>query len=195
MMPAKELVERMMAMLMDQNDTDRSFLKLSSGDFCVLLVNNLGGLSQLELNLVVKHAVEYILLKHNVVLQRVYVGSFVTSLNMPGFSLSLLLVDNQQGQLELLDQPVQIPGWPSCPAYSFSEQIIEEETIIEESMTDVVKEEEEGGGGGGNNSHIRDAICSAAKAVIKAEPLVTEYDTILGDGDCGQTLKTAALGK
>lgn len=35
----------------------------------------------------------------------------------------------------------------------------------------------------------------ATQAVIAAEPKITEYDTILGDGDCGQTLKTAALGK
>lgn len=38
------------------------------------------------------------------------------------------------------------------------------------------------------------AIRGAAEAVIEAEPRITDYDTILGDGDCGQTLKTAALG-
>jgi dihydroxyacetone kinase len=38
------------------------------------------------------------------------------------------------------------------------------------------------------------AIRGATDAVIQAEPRITEYDTILGDGDCGQTLKTAALG-
>lgn len=35
-------------------------------------------------------------------------------------------------------------------------------------------------------------IRGAAHAVIQAEPEITYYDTVLGDGDCGQTLKTAA---
>lgn len=38
------------------------------------------------------------------------------------------------------------------------------------------------------------AIRGATQAVIDAEPRITDFDTILGDGDCGQTLKTAALG-
>lgn len=42
---------------------------------------------------------------------------------------------------------------------------------------------------------LEEAIRGAANAVIEAEPRITNYDTILGDGDCGQTLKTAALGK
>lgn len=42
---------------------------------------------------------------------------------------------------------------------------------------------------------VEAAIRGATKAVIDAEPRITDYDTILGDGDCGQTLKTAALGK
>lgn len=42
---------------------------------------------------------------------------------------------------------------------------------------------------------LETAIRGAAEAVIKAEPEITRYDTALGDGDCGQTLKTAGLGK
>jgi dihydroxyacetone kinase len=42
---------------------------------------------------------------------------------------------------------------------------------------------------------LKSAILGATQAVIEAEPSITKYDTILGDGDCGQTLKTAALGK
>lgn len=41
---------------------------------------------------------------------------------------------------------------------------------------------------------VEKAIRGALEAVIKAEPRITEYDTVLGDGDCGLTLKTAALG-
>lgn len=37
-------------------------------------------------------------------------------------------------------------------------------------------------------------VRAAAQAVIAAEPEITSYDTILGDGDCGLTLKAAAAG-
>ena len=45
-----------------------------------------------------------------------------------------------------------------------------------------------------NPKVIENAIRGATNSVIAAEPRITDYDTILGDGDCGQTLKTAALG-
>lgn len=38
------------------------------------------------------------------------------------------------------------------------------------------------------------AVTQACKNVIKAEPEITRYDTIAGDGDCGTTLKAMAEG-
>jgi dihydroxyacetone kinase len=117
MMPAKLLVNKMMAILLDK-DQDRHFLQLDSNSRVVLMINNLGGLPVIELNLVVKEAVEY-LLAYGVVLERVYVGSFVTSLNMPGFNVSVLVVE-QDEHLALLDLPAHIAGWPLMAAQSFS---------------------------------------------------------------------------
>ena len=42
---------------------------------------------------------------------------------------------------------------------------------------------------------VENAIQGAMNALIANEPQITHYDTILGDGDCGITLKTAALCK
>jgi dihydroxyacetone kinase len=120
MMPAKPLVDKMMTILLDE-DSDRRFLQLNKGSRIVLMVNNLGGLPVIELNLVVKEAVEY-LLAYGVVLERVYVGSFVTSLSMPGFSISVLVVE-QDEHLTLLDLPTRISGWPLMAAQSFSKQV------------------------------------------------------------------------
>ncbi|KAK5138189.1 hypothetical protein LTR08_004884 [Meristemomyces frigidus] len=39
---------------------------------------------------------------------------------------------------------------------------------------------------------VRKSIESGCDAVIKAEPTITEYDTIVGDGDCGYTLRDGA---
>ena len=35
-------------------------------------------------------------------------------------------------------------------------------------------------------------ITSACHAIIAAEPDLTRWDTVMGDGDCGETLKTGA---
>ncbi|CAO3627639.1 unnamed protein product [Mucor hiemalis] len=188
MMSANDLVSRMMHMLVDKHDPERSYLSVNNTSSVVLLVNNLGGIAQLELNLVVKSAVEY-LLHHEVTLKRVLVGPFLTSLNMPGFSITLLQVKDDN-MLELLDQPVSIPGWPSAPAIQFSNQILGEYNAKSPKET---KKEDELMGKVDDTSVVEKAIRGAAEAVITAEPRITEYDTVLGDGDCGQTLKTAAL--
>lgn len=190
MMPAKELVIKVMDMLVDQHDTDRSYLNLSSAETSVvLLVNNLGGIPMVELNLVVKEAVDYIT-SHKLKLERVYVGSFVTSLNMPGFSLSLLVVDHDGNVLQLLDQQVHVSGWPSTAAHLFSDAIHGNNSAAIKTPELVIEAYQ---GQVSNPQVIENAIRGATNAVIAAEPRITDYDTILGDGDCGQTLKTAAL--
>ncbi|GAN10536.1 dihydroxyacetone kinase [Mucor ambiguus] len=190
MMSAKELVVKMMDMLVDQYDSDRSYLNLSSNETSVvLLVNNLGGMPMVELNLVVKEAVDYIA-SHGLKLERVYVGPFVTSLNMPGFSLSLLVVKHDRNVLQLLDQQVHVSGWPSTAAQCFSDAIYGDNSAAIKSPQLVI---EANHGQVSNPQVIENAIRGATEAVIAAEPRITDYDTILGDGDCGQTLKTAAL--
>ncbi|KAF2763236.1 Dak phosphatase [Pseudovirgaria hyperparasitica] len=39
---------------------------------------------------------------------------------------------------------------------------------------------------------VRQILTQGCSALIAAEPVVTEYDTIVGDGDCGLTLKSGA---
>lgn len=39
---------------------------------------------------------------------------------------------------------------------------------------------------------VRDRISNGCNAVIAAEPVITEYDTVVGDGDCGYTLRDGA---
>lgn len=195
MMSASDLVSRMMHMLVDHHDPDRSYLSLDNQSSLVLLINNLGGIAQLELNLVVKEAVEY-LLHHEAAtevgtLERVLVGPFLTSLNMPGFSITLLQVKDKT-MLDLLDQPVAIPGWPSAPAVQqFSRHIMGEFHTDKSTKEDTNKNDAMGEVA--DAKVVEKAIRGALEAVIKAEPRITEYDTVLGDGDCGLTLKTAAL--
>ncbi|KAK5118488.1 hypothetical protein LTR62_003003 [Meristemomyces frigidus] len=43
-----------------------------------------------------------------------------------------------------------------------------------------------------NDDQVRRSIHAGCEAVIAAEPTITEYDTIAGDGDCGYTLRDGA---
>ncbi|TVY83771.1 Dihydroxyacetone kinase [Lachnellula suecica] len=43
-----------------------------------------------------------------------------------------------------------------------------------------------------SDPQIRKIITEGCDTVIKAEPTITEYDTIVGDGDCGYTLRDGA---
>ncbi|KAG0738877.1 hypothetical protein G6F60_010197 [Rhizopus arrhizus] len=183
MMPAKEMVGKMMRMLTDDQDLDRAYLQLEKGDSVVVLVNNLGGMPWVELNLVVKETVDWVL-QQQLSLERVYVGSFVTSLNMPGFSISLLVVKDEE-VLSLLDHKVALSGWPAAAARSFSVDIKEDQQTSPRLPPPVALQVVE-------PNLLEAVIRGAAHAVIQAEPEITYYDTVLGDGDCGQTLKTAA---
>lgn len=43
-----------------------------------------------------------------------------------------------------------------------------------------------------SDSEVRKIITAGCESVIKDEPTITEYDTIVGDGDCGYTLRDGA---
>lgn len=43
-----------------------------------------------------------------------------------------------------------------------------------------------------SGSQVRKIITAGCERVIKEEPTITEYDTIVGDGDCGYTLRDGA---
>lgn len=43
-----------------------------------------------------------------------------------------------------------------------------------------------------NDATVRASITSGCNAVIAEEPTITDYDTIVGDGDCGYTLRDGA---
>jgi dihydroxyacetone kinase len=44
-------------------------------------------------------------------------------------------------------------------------------------------------------AEARTALTTGLNRLIKAEPDITNYDTIAGDGDCGIGLKRGATGK
>ncbi len=98
--PAKEIA----ALLVEPILADLPF---SSGDDVIAFVNGLGGTPLIELY-VMYNEVNKILGAHGVRVARSLVGSYITSLEMAGTSVTLLKVD--QELLSLWDAPVSTPA-------------------------------------------------------------------------------------
>ncbi|HCV79163.1 MAG TPA: dihydroxyacetone kinase subunit DhaK, partial [Pseudomonas sp.] len=79
------------------------------GTRLALLVNGLGATPPLELALVARAALSQ-LRERGLVVERAWTGTFLSALDMPGCSLSLLPVD--EACLALLDAPTQARAWP-----------------------------------------------------------------------------------
>jgi dihydroxyacetone kinase len=112
----EDLIKTMLLQLLDENDGDRAFVKRQPDDKFVLLINNLGGVSVIELAGITNEVSTQLASDYNIKPVRTIQGMFLTSLNGLGFSISLLrLADTGLGAgkslLELLDAPAEAVGW------------------------------------------------------------------------------------
>ncbi|KAF1735295.1 Dihydroxyacetone kinase 1 [Beauveria bassiana] len=201
-----QLVARMLAQLLDGSDKDRAFLTVNSNEV-VLLINNLGGVSVLEMGGITAEVVAQLRAAYGIRPVRVIAGTFMTSLNGMGFSVSLLNVVNTSiegaapNMVELLDAPSEVTGW-SAPIQKTTWEAAagrggEETEREEEAAAAAAKETAQDiklSGLKHDSSVAEMALTAALKNVIAAEPDVTRYDTVVGDGDCGIGLKRGAEG-
>ncbi|GAA5832570.1 hypothetical protein JCM5353_002194 [Sporobolomyces roseus] len=207
---AEKLVDEFLNTITNTTDEERSFLPFQNDgkDEVVLLVNNLGGLPELELGIIVKEAAQWLERKH-ITVQRAISGSFMTSLNLPGFSLTLLLLPrepveksgfessitfNKELILECLDEPTEAPGWRWMYKGKPEMRVEEKDDAKKSKKTPELGESDVKGPKPTDSKLFISAIESALKSVISAEPEITRYDTIAGDGDAGLTLKAGAEG-
>jgi dihydroxyacetone kinase-like protein len=98
--PAKEIASLLVEPILAD-------LPFSSGDAVIAFVNGLGGTPLIELY-VMYNEVNKILTGHGVQIARSLVGSYITSLDMAGSSITLLKVDDEL--LSLWDAPVKTPA-------------------------------------------------------------------------------------
>lgn len=112
------LVKTMLSHSLNTADQDRSFSKITGKDEVILLVNNLGGVSPLELGGITNEVVEQLSNEFKIKSVRILSGTFMTSLNGLGFSISLLRVADTgsagASMLELLDAPAEASGWSAA---------------------------------------------------------------------------------
>jgi dihydroxyacetone kinase len=173
MQPADALVDILLStILMDRG--------IHSGDRVALLVNGLGGTPPMELAIVTRRALAF-LRERGVRVERAWSGTLLSSLEMPGCSLSLLKVDD--ARLKQLDLATTAPAWPGAgrvaperprvhaPPPRAPEAVVTAQPGME---------------------RLKRAALAAADALEAAEPRLTELDSAAGDGDLGLSMSRGA---
>ena len=113
------LIKKMLAQMLDPSDEDRAYVQIDKSDETVLLINNFGGLSNMELGVITLEVSEQLVRDYGLKPKRIVTGVFFGSLNGLGFGITLMkVVDSGLGSgksmLELIDMPAEAIGWPGA---------------------------------------------------------------------------------
>lgn len=157
--------------------------QLEAGERIAVLINNLGATTPMELAIFGGAALR-LLETRGLVVERVYAGTFLSSLDTAGVSLSILRVDEER--LRLLDAPTSAPAWPntSAKAPGSSETRIIPSATPHAAAAQPPKTE--------RGRKVQVAIRAVCAAIQNAEARLTELDRAVGDGDLGSGLARGA---
>lgn len=151
-----------------------------------LLVNNLGGTAVQELGIVARHALER-LEAAKIEVALVQVGTFLTALEMPGCSLSLMRLD--EARRERLLAPASAAAW-SVPTHPVRVAT----SVPVRTVTQTALAAGPAWISTGHSARFADAIRAVTAALQKAEHELTDLDSVVGDGDIGLSLARGARG-
>ncbi|XP_054802697.1 putative 3,4-dihydroxy-2-butanone kinase [Prosopis cineraria] len=164
---------------------ETNYVPITRGSRVVLLVNGLGGTPISELMIATGKAVPKLQLEHGLAVDRVYTGSFMTSLDMAGFSISIMKADPVI--LQRLDASTKAPYWPVAadgnhPPAKIPVPVPPSRTAkSDEPQSRPLQMNEQG-------QILEAAIEAAANAIINLKDSLNEWDSKVGDGDCGSTM-------
>ncbi|HEX4769637.1 MAG TPA: dihydroxyacetone kinase subunit DhaL [Bryobacteraceae bacterium] len=148
----------------------------------VVMVNNLGATTEMELAIVARHVVPFLESK-GLAVERIYAGTFLSSLDMAGISISVLGVDDER--LGWLDAATAAPAWPNASKQRPGKRQAAVESEAESSFRGTVVPVQA-------STTLRRAVEAACEALISAEPDLTELDRLTGDGDLGISMERGA---
>ncbi|URD76487.1 3,4-dihydroxy-2-butanone kinase [Musa troglodytarum] len=169
---------------------ETKYVPITRGSRVVLMINGLGATPMMELMIAAGKAVPQLQVEHGLAIDRVYTGSFMTSLDMAGFSISIMKAE--PAILQRLDAPTSAPSWPvgvegdhpptkipipvpaSCSGKTDERTFNEPQELNEQGCMMEV------------------AIEAAAIEIINLREKLNEWDSKVGDGDCGSTMHRGA---
>ncbi|RCK42443.1 dihydroxyacetone kinase [Thalassospira profundimaris] len=172
--PADDLCKTILKTIID----DRN---ITTSDRVALLVNGLGATSALELSIMTRGAVNY-LRDQNITIERIWCGTLLSALDMPGCSLSLLKLDDER--CALLDAETSARAWPGSGRISHKRR----EIADPKGSSDEINYPE----AGPLAEKIEKIGRAVAQKIKDEEPHLTDLDTKAGDGDLGASLERGA---
>jgi ATP-dependent dihydroxyacetone kinase len=170
--PADEVVETILATLVEDAE-------LAAGDRVALLVNGLGGTPPMELSIVARRALAA-LRERGIAVERGWVGNFMTALEMPGCSLTLLRVD--AARLARLDAPAAAPAWPGGGRLAERQVVPAPPPASRDAVLPP----------GPFAPALKRVALAAAAALVAEEAALTALDSRAGDGDLGLSMARGA---
>ncbi|KXF74708.1 dihydroxyacetone kinase [Paramesorhizobium deserti] len=147
-----------------------------------LFVNGLGATPPMELSIVARQALS-VLRARGCRVAKAWVGNFMTALEMPGCSLSLLPLDEER--ISLLDAPSRAAAWPG-PG-----DIAERRNNVM-SAHPAADATPETSAPGPVSTQLKTVVDAVADALEQAESHLTELDSLAGDGDLGASMERGA---
>ena len=173
--------DRLVAELVERIVGDRGLI---AGDRVVALVGSAGATPPMEVSIVCR-ALAAELGGRGIELLRLWQGPVMTSLDMAGFSITLLgVADDAQGTdiLALLDSPTGALAWPG----GSSAAIPELRLVPVPEPPPVPRLDSE------HDHRTRVAIDAVCRALLDQEAELTRLDQVVGDGDLGTALARGA---
>jgi triose/dihydroxyacetone kinase / FAD-AMP lyase (cyclizing) len=175
MQPADELAETLLNGILRQG-------KFAHHKRVAVLVNNLGATTEMELAIVARHVVSSLAARQFTV-ERIYAGTFLSSLDMAGISISLLALNDER--LRWIDAPTTAPAWPNVIRQRPGQAAAHIAPAATTAPSQGAAQTELG-------RATKQAIEAACNALLAAEDELTELDRITGDGDLGISMARGA---
>ncbi|KAK3076015.1 hypothetical protein LTR53_000192 [Teratosphaeriaceae sp. CCFEE 6253] len=192
-----EIVSDMLKYCLDSKDQDRAFVDFKPDDVVCLLINNFGGMSNFELEALTTVSRRILDKEWKITPSRIYASCFETSLNAPGWSISLLNVSGIEREtktslhtlLHLLDRATKAPAWPRNGYKEIQIPKARRQTGVTGTTEEAVST-----GPKVDPTKLESALRKACDAAVKAEPEITKWDVQMGDGDCGEAVEGMCKG-
>eukprot|EP00271_Cylindrocystis_brebissonii_P002683 TRINITY_DN13449_c0_g1_i1.p1 TRINITY_DN13449_c0_g1~~TRINITY_DN13449_c0_g1_i1.p1 ORF type:complete len:609 (+),score=108.67 TRINITY_DN13449_c0_g1_i1:397-2223(+) len=169
-------------------NTECGYVPVKLGSRVAIMVNSLGGTPNMEVMIAAGKAVALLQLEHGLGVERVYAGTFMTSLEMAGLSLSILKVED--AILKRLDAPTKAPAWPTGSAGPRPPTTVP--VPLPASPADTATPSTRPKELTATGQSIENAIRGGAQALVDLGPQLNEWDRGTGDGDCGTTMSKTA---
>ncbi|MFT5882889.1 MAG: dihydroxyacetone kinase phosphoprotein-dependent L subunit [Crocinitomicaceae bacterium] len=186
---AEELTIKMLDLLIEDYEKDADVEALKSGDEIVFLINSLGATTMMECLVCMRTAAEYFE-ERGIEIFDVMIGAYVTCQEMAGISFSITRVDKELKELwsmpcesfcySKMEGPIKGGSASVTKTASSSKAVVKKAKQVAQKALNLSKSP-----AGLTVDQTKQMSLLVAEKIIAAEPILSQADRDLGDGDHG----------